>query len=217
MSECDYNAAKFIVENPYKATPVPLLEIIKERSARSGLDMRGHPKMNGTSKTRYFSNSCLVFVSVICVIVAVGTKYAYDSYFADPDKIVVTPLNIPKISLENSSNVNMDSDLFWGTYRSNLYFGMKTRSPKSPMIGLMWYEQYIDKWKNPVIRIRHWCDQGDSLKKFGWLKHDGKNFGVQEIVENTFKFNTSFVKRQGGSNGGDWSSRITAVPIVSIS
>ncbi|XP_052066310.1 mannosyl-oligosaccharide glucosidase-like [Mytilus californianus] len=198
-------------EYQYKATPS--MDIMTERSARSRFDIGGHPKMTGTSKTSHFSNSCLAFVAVICVIAAVCTKYAFDRASNDPDKIVVTPLNIPKINLENSSNVNLDSDLFWGTYRSNLYFGMKTRSPKSPVVGLMWFEQYIDKWKNPVIKIRHWCDQGDYLKKYGWLKHDGKNFGVQEIVENNFKFNTSFVKRPGGINGGDWSSRITAIPI----
>lgn len=27
----------------------------------------------------------------------------------------------------------------WGSYRGNLYFGMRTRSPKSILTGLMWY------------------------------------------------------------------------------
>jgi hypothetical protein len=26
-----------------------------------------------------------------------------------------------------------------GTYRSNLYFGARTRSPQSPLVGLMWF------------------------------------------------------------------------------
>lgn len=189
---------------------------MKESNEQSRFDERKRHKVTGTYKTSQFRNSCLICFACICLVAAVFTKYVYNNSFNDPDKIMVTPLNIPKINLENTSNVNIDSNLFWGTYRSNLYFGMKTRSPKSPVIGLMWFEQYIDKWKNPNIKLRHWCDQRDNIKKYGWLKHDGKNFGIQEIVENTFKFNTSFVKRPGGINGGDWSSRITAIPHVSI-
>lgn len=30
-------------------------------------------------------------------------------------------------------------DLFWGSYRPGLYFGLKTRDPHSLVTGLMWY------------------------------------------------------------------------------
>ncbi|CAG2233051.1 MOGS [Mytilus edulis] len=123
------------------------------------------------------------------------------------ETIVVTPLDSPKINL-------MNSELFWGTYRSNLYFGMKTRSPKSPVIGLMWFEEslYEDAWDQNEPEIRHWCDQKHNIQKYGWLKHDGNKFGIHEVVENTFMFNTKFVKRSGGTKGGDWTARITAWP-----
>lgn len=30
--------------------------------------------------------------------------------------------------------------MLWGTYRSNLYFGARTRTPSSIQTGLMWYD-----------------------------------------------------------------------------
>jgi hypothetical protein len=30
-------------------------------------------------------------------------------------------------------------DLFWGTYRPNLYFGTRTRSAESVLTGLLWH------------------------------------------------------------------------------
>lgn len=32
-----------------------------------------------------------------------------------------------------------DDDDEWGTYRGNLYFGMRARRPQSLMTGLMWF------------------------------------------------------------------------------
>lgn len=32
-----------------------------------------------------------------------------------------------------------DQSLFWGTYRPNLYFGLRPRVPNSLMTGLMWH------------------------------------------------------------------------------
>lgn len=32
-----------------------------------------------------------------------------------------------------------DSSLFWGTYRPNLYFGLRPRVPNTLMTGLMWH------------------------------------------------------------------------------
>lgn len=49
----------------------------------------------------------------------------------------------------------------WGTYRPHMYFGLRTRSPISPLFGMMWYEQ-------PTVisrpGIRHWCNQGDYIQ-----------------------------------------------------
>lgn len=59
------------------------------------------------------------------------------------------------------------------------------------------------------LDFSHWCEQGDGLDQYGWLQHDGSSFGVQEVVDGPFIITTSFVKRLGGSNGGDWTARVS--------
>lgn len=98
-------------------------------------------------------------------------------------------------------------DLFWGSYRPTNYFGLKTRDPHSLVMGLMWFfpRQLLGGGKG----IRHWCDQGDDLTKYGWTQHDGKTFGVQEIYDGAYKIETSFIKTLVGPRGGSWTARIT--------
>ena len=77
----------------------------------------------------------------------------------------------------------------------------------------MWMSQLTNQMPPP---LRHWCDQGDRLESYVWLKHDGENFGVQEIKEKLFTIKTEFVKQPGGDHGGDWSARISFIPKVII-
>lgn len=44
--------------------------------------------------------------------------------------------------------------------------------------------------------------------RYAWIEHDGRTFGVQEIVDGSAILNTTFVKRPGGKHGGDWTKRI---------
>ncbi|MEQ2205618.1 hypothetical protein XENOCAPTIV_005897, partial [Xenoophorus captivus] len=101
-------------------------------------------------------------------------------------KRVVTLHPSPRVLDANSTTAEVSSERFWGSYRPQVYFGMKTRSP------------------------RHTCEQGDHLQGYSWLMHDGLTFGVQEIRDNDFTLTTEFVKRIGGDHGGDWTWRITA-------
>lgn len=64
------------------------------------------------------------------------------------------------------------------------------------------------------VRLRHTCEQSDGLPRYGWLRHDGVGFGVQEIRDRGLSLQTEFVKRPGGRHGGDWSWRVTARPEV---
>ncbi|CAH7689786.1 hypothetical protein PPACK8108_LOCUS24923 [Phakopsora pachyrhizi] len=48
-----------------------------------------------------------------------------------------------------------NQSLLWGTYRPNLYFGLKPHQPNSLMTG-----------------SRHTCEQGDELGGYGYDKHD---------------------------------------------
>ena len=126
---------------------------------------------------------------------------------------VRTPLDAPKIVSNISSELTADPARYWGSYRSHTYFGMKTRSARSPVLGLMWFTEFIKQWP---LAVRHWCDQGDGLSRYGWQKHDGVNFGVQDLEEKTFTLKTEYVKRPGGQHGGDWSARISVKPKVSV-
>lgn len=56
----------------------------------------------------------------------------------------------------------------------------------------------------------HWCESGDNLDQYGWLQHDGRTFGYQEIHDFPFTLETSFVKIPSNKNGGDWTARIAA-------
>lgn len=44
--------------------------------------------------------------------------------------------------------------------------------------------------------------------RYAWLEHDGRTFGLQEIIDRGIKINTSFVKVPGGEFGGDWTANI---------
>lgn len=66
-----------------------------------------------------------------------------------------------------------------------------------------------------LLLTRHWCDQNDGLLKYGWIAHDGRNFGMHDIfetTENSFSVRTSWVKRNGGRHGGDWTTRTSFNP-----
>ena len=62
--------------------------------------------------------------------------------------------------------------------------------------------------------IRHWCEQNDGLHMYSWFAHDGRNFGLQEIIDKFYTISTDFVKRPGGNHGGDWSARVAVKPRV---
>ncbi|KAM8878839.1 mannosyl-oligosaccharide glucosidase [Spinachia spinachia] len=121
-------------------------------------------------------------------------------------KRVVTLHPSPRVLDANSSSAPVSAQRFWGSYRPQVYFGMKTRSSRSIVTGMMWMRQFADM----DVNLRHTCEQGDRLQGYGWLMHDGVTFGVQEIRDNDFTLTTEFVKRMGGDHGGDWTWRVTA-------
>ncbi|XP_030046760.1 mannosyl-oligosaccharide glucosidase isoform X1 [Microcaecilia unicolor] len=146
---------------------------------------------------------CLALAAICCVVGF--SVYFYNLYMQWwLSRRVITPHPSPRILNSNSSSPTVTPEKFWGSYRPQVYFGMKTRSPKSLVTGLMWMQQTeLD------VHLRHTCEQSDGLPSYGWLMHDGLNFGVQEIRDFGFLLKTEFAKRIGGQHGGDWSWRIT--------
>lgn len=150
-------------------------------------------------KPRFYLTHCRILFGCICLIIA-----SYFGYVGYLETRVNTPFDNQKMVLRSGVD---DPERYWGSYRSGVYFGMKTRDPQSLVMGLMWY--FPQKLRAGGEGIRHWCDAGDNLDQYGWIQHDGKNFGVQEIHDGPFLIETSFVKVPGGKFGGDWTARIS--------
>ncbi|KAI5478238.1 mannosyl-oligosaccharide glucosidase, glycoside hydrolase family 63 protein [Pseudohyphozyma bogoriensis] len=100
----------------------------------------------------------------------------------------------------------------WGTYRPNLYFGLRPRVPNSLMTGLMWwgaqdYQSYA--------RARHACDQGDGLESYTFTEHDGRSGAIEVIKDaaNNVELRIEFLKIPGGDAGGSWGMRIKGQPL----
>ncbi|XP_043919946.1 mannosyl-oligosaccharide glucosidase [Protopterus annectens] len=159
------------------------------------------------------SKICVAITSILVIFVALFAYNVFNKW--QLTNRVVTPHPAPWILDLNSTSPSVSPEKFWGSYRPQVYFGMKTRSPKSIVTGLMWMHQFGIEGQ-----LRHNCEQGDGLPRYGWLMHDGVHFGVQEIVDFGFSLTTEFLKRPGGLHGGDWTWRITAkqseAPVISL-
>ncbi|KAK1259540.1 Mannosyl-oligosaccharide glucosidase GCS1 [Acorus gramineus] len=118
---------------------------------------------------------------------------------------VVTPLAAPKMmDLPQFQGEHRES-LYWGTYRPQVYLGIRARTPRSLIAGLMWIGikdgQYV---------MRHVCQHSDDLSKYGWTDHNGRDYGRQVLVDHGQVLTTSFLKSKsdGSGYGGDWAVRL---------
>ncbi|TYZ60077.1 hypothetical protein PybrP1_000658 [[Pythium] brassicae (nom. inval.)] len=109
-------------------------------------------------------------------------------------------------------NENSRSALRWGTYRSGLYLGVRSRSyPYFVASGLLWGTQHED-----VSQLRHECRQEDRLQKYGWLQHDGRRYGLQSVEDqfNRVQLRTHYVRlgadERAGESAGGWATRVEA-------
>ncbi|XP_059484928.1 mannosyl-oligosaccharide glucosidase-like isoform X1 [Neocloeon triangulifer] len=179
---------------------------------RRGGNEHHHKEKSGASDRRQLhriseedapkSRMSWLWTLVMLALLAVASHLTYTGYletrvttkFDNIKMVEKTGLDVPK--------------RYWGSYRSGVYFGMSTREPHSPVLGLMWYQP--QKLVQGAQSIRHSCDQGDKLQRYGWLEHDGINFGVQELVDGPVTLKTTFVKRGHESGAGEWSARIEA-------
>lgn len=106
----------------------------------------------------------------------------------------------------------------WGTYRPNLYFGTRTRTPESFLTGLLWFGTLdTESWKSIdklIQDMRHTCDQGDDMV-YGWKYHNGKDYGLQTIKDpmNNVAIKIEFVSLPSVSNSSSWIARISGEPL----
>jgi len=114
---------------------------------------------------------------------------------------------LPSRGLLSELPIEHNKTLLWGSYRPNVYFGMRSRTgPIAAVAGAMW--GFKDASGRMVLR--HQCQESDDLTKYGWNRHDGESFGVQDIEDAKagLHLTTSFVKHPTGKTGGDWVARI---------
>ena len=71
--------------------------------------------------------------------------------------------------------------------------------------GLMWIGI-----KDGRYFMRHVCQDSDELKTYGWMRHNGWDYGHQKLVDQDMTLTTSFFKsnEDGSGYGGDWTVRI---------
>ncbi|KAJ1965824.1 Processing alpha glucosidase I [Dipsacomyces acuminosporus] len=101
----------------------------------------------------------------------------------------------------------LDSELLWGTYRPNLYFGTRPRLPGSLLSGLMWFGlDDAGNWQ----KIRHSCELGDNLEEYGYSRHNGRDFGEQTMRDGDqgVEIKSEFIKVPG-EQGGSWAARFS--------
>ena len=111
-----------------------------------------------------------------------------------------------------------DPSLIWGTYRPQIYFGIRAAVPESLLSGLLWFSpaRY-----DSFLQARHDCSEGDKIEGYGWKYHNGRSFAVQEIrdVENNYIIETSWIKTgheaKPGLKGqpGSWAARVRGTVI----
>ncbi|QCD83380.1 mannosyl-oligosaccharide glucosidase [Vigna unguiculata] len=117
----------------------------------------------------------------------------------------VTPFPAPKIMDLPQFQGEHKESLYWGTYRPHTYFGIRARTPKSLMAGLMWIGV-----KDGRYHLRHVCRHEDDLSTYGWTKHNGRDFGHQVLVDHGMTLTTRFLKSkvEDSGYGGDWAVQI---------
>ncbi|KAH7058874.1 glycoside hydrolase [Macrophomina phaseolina] len=110
--------------------------------------------------------------------------------------------------IERASN----ESLLWGPYKSNLYFGVRPRIPKSLAAGLLWSR--VEDYRTVQDSFRHTCEQHEGMAGYGWDEYDPRTGGKQTIHDagNQIDITTEFVKVPGGEHGGSWGLRVKGTP-----
>jgi mannosyl-oligosaccharide glucosidase len=103
------------------------------------------------------------------------------------------------------SSSSLPSPPHWGTYRPNLYLGVRGLFPTSPLFGWVWSCADVEAGcsaEQQINELRHDAEERDGVTKYGWLQHDGDGYGKQGIVDQKRRINltTSFIRPEGVSD-----------------
>eukprot|EP00124_Ichthyophonus_hoferi_P002290 Ihof_evm1s150 gene=Ihof_evmTU1s150 len=144
--------------------------------------------------TRFYIFGCLVWLAYNITV----------QFFARQPSVVTVYPGSSVLDLPQFTNDDHQARYLWGSYRPQVYFGMRAKLPTSPLIGLMYFSHHSN-----TLNLRHTCEHSDHIKKFGWRRHDGVTFGQQVIEEKDgFVLQTEFLKMKGDKRGGSWTARV---------
>ena len=95
-------------------------------------ESRKKHRQEAASSPKLSSQFALLFLTGVVVSVGAGIYIWYITTLRD---MIRTPLAVPRMISPNATTPAVDSERFWGSYRPGVYFGLKTRSPMSPVFG----------------------------------------------------------------------------------
>lgn len=94
----------------------------------------------------FFINIAIVLCTVSCVWFCYAIYMR--SWFANR---IITPHPSLRILNSNSSSHALSPEKYWGSYRPQVYFGMKTRSQKSIVTGKVYLLSVANAFSIPVF------------------------------------------------------------------
>ncbi|KJE88809.1 mannosyl-oligosaccharide glucosidase [Capsaspora owczarzaki ATCC 30864] len=159
-------------------------------------------------------------------LISRGPPGSFRSGSSEAMTALVTPAHAPRTTDLSLFAGEHQRRLYWGSYRPNVYFGMKPRARTLPLLtGLMWLDH---RMPDPIGAIRHTCEEADHLRRYGWTKHDGTTYGRQELLDVGLSLTTEFAKDLSRPlhpeykapenahpefvDGGDWAARVSVKP-----
>ncbi len=114
-----------------------------------------HPRSRHKASSSSSPNSCgklLLVVFSAATVAAIATIFGISYLESRPNSRLNSPA-VTQTPAEGATAASVSPDRFWGSYRPGVYFGMKTRSPRDLLAGLMWFmpEKVCTFYDNPIF------------------------------------------------------------------
>lgn len=79
------------------------------------------------------------------------------------------------------------------------------RTSRPLLLGTMWFDPN-DPATIMTQRIRHEAQQDDKLDSYGWVRHDGRSYGRQELLDGDYQLSIQMVSSNSSSSSGSSST-----------
>lgn len=160
---------------------------VRRRRPDKQLSTASRPNKNASSQEFYFYNF-KIFIGLLSFFSLLVFAIFYSSNFLSDNTFVPFEKTFPMDTLLGKH--------YWSSLLSGHYFGLRSSSPNSPIVSMMWFRNQFDPQHG--FQIRHWCNQDDKLEKFIWNYND-LTFGHQTILDKNLQINTTFIKLDFGT------------------